>query len=655
MTKPKKSQKPAYVVRSPKKDHRDTSLAEGSHSSRKKLKADLPQYDQSETGNRKSKRDAFRHNIRERHARLKASMGPTRSLMSIDFTSMGLNSLERSTSSQMYTKPQSSNSSDEESQSDRRNDWKRSQGNQNHRESTNHGAVSSSNQGIWRRPRSSNHAPIIVDMRHHNTGIDLQSPNQPKSLLGDYWTSVAPKPTSLMNFKAKDSMGHYTIQQETYSCLDDFTSHLNPLRTLLPGSRGEEPSSKKHFRQSADDSMAPERKSLKTDQCKQVPAELSHRLHVLKNKGHAFVLIPSACATTYLHGRAKVTILKGNVSILNYRLEEGRQYEVFSPTSGSLLALTCTCTDEFKLTREEVRQKLLTFGLSENDKELESIGKSTVALVMLTKLESTMSDYITSFIPYTQLFTAPETREKDAHALKGITLPELGLKLAPMKEMGPMCLTLSHDYEDVLQRLTAQLAKSTSSKAPPIWLCCGAKNSGKSTFCRMLINTALKSVKAVGFLECDVGQTEFSPPATLSFHIIDKPILGQPFCHQRHAERMVFYGEIKAGYDPSMYIKCLKHVLPAYTDLEDKPPLIVNTMGFPEGIGLMLMIDTVQLVQPDLVVQIESHNQAVNFPAITHELVALDEGWTCNKSPVLKPPQHPPYITFCSSPCHTFL
>ncbi|GFR74464.1 polynucleotide 5'-hydroxyl-kinase NOL9-like, partial [Elysia marginata] len=360
-------------------------------------------------------------------------------------------------------------------------------------------------------------------------------------------------------------------------------------------------------------------------------------LQVVQSRDHTFLLIPSLCSTPYIHGRARITVIKGGVSVLCYPLLPGNQYDVFSPSSGSLLALNCV--EKSKLKAEEVKTELAKFGVPENDKDLETLGNDTVAILMLSQLKSTVCDYITSHIPYTQLFTAPQPREKDLHSLKGITLPKLGLKLAPLKEMGPMCLNMSQDYEDVLGRFTTQIGKSTSKKAPPIWLCCGAKNSGKSTFCRMLINTALKSVKTVGYLECDVGQTEFSPPATLSFHIIDEPILGQPFCHQRQAERLVYYGEVAAGHNPSVYVKCLKHVLEAYTQLENKPPLVVNTMGFPEGIGLMLLIDTVQLVQPDIVVQIESHNQAINLPAITHELVALEEGWTSNKSQVTNPRQ----------------
>lgn len=49
----------------------------------------------------------------------------------------------------------------------------------------------------------------------------------------------------------------------------------------------------------------------------------------------------------------------------------------------------------------------------------------------------------------------------------------------------------------------------------------------------------------------------------------------------------------------------------------------------------MLLRDTVHLVKPDLMVQIDSFNQAVNLPALTPEFIAKGDGWMYNKTPVL--------------------
>ena len=99
-----------------------------------------------------------------------------------------------------------------------------------------------------------------------------------------------------------------------------------------------------------------------------VSNERSFRLRVCKRKSQMFVLIPALCSTPYLHGRAKVTVVKGSVSVLTHQLRPGTQYDVFSPSSGSLLALTCV--DSLKIKAEEVRAELAKFGIPENDKDV---------------------------------------------------------------------------------------------------------------------------------------------------------------------------------------------------------------------------------------------------------------------------------------------
>lgn len=54
----------------------------------------------------------------------------------------------------------------------------------------------------------------------------------------------------------------------------------------------------------------------------------------------------------------------------------------------------------------------------------------------------------------------------------------------------------------------------------------GAKRTGKSTFARTLLNNLLSRHRTVAFLECDPGQTEFTPPGLVALHIIGHPIFG---------------------------------------------------------------------------------------------------------------------------------
>ena len=61
------------------------------------------------------------------------------------------------------------------------------------------------------------------------------------------------------------------------------------------------------------------------------------------------------------------------------------------------------------------------------------------------------------------------------------------------------------------------------------------------------------------------------------------PLLGPPFTHQRKAERCCFVGAVSPADNPAHYLKCLDYVYTAYSTLAEKPPLIVNTMGWNKG------------------------------------------------------------------------
>jgi len=65
-----------------------------------------------------------------------------------------------------------------------------------------------------------------------------------------------------------------------------------------------------------------------------------------------------------------------------------------------------------------------------------------------------------------------------------------------------------------------------NSSMPPITLICGAKNCAKTTFSRYLLNVLLNKYTKVAYLDTDVGQPEFTPPAFLSLTIVHKVTSG---------------------------------------------------------------------------------------------------------------------------------
>ncbi len=80
------------------------------------------------------------------------------------------------------------------------------------------------------------------------------------------------------------------------------------------------------------------------------------------------------------------------------------------------------------------------------------------------------------------------------------------------------------------------LSNSTEGQRKVKTLLCGPGNTGKSTFMRYLVNRLLScdDIDAVGVLDCDVGQSEFTPAGMISFTLIRRPIYGPPFTHPFH-------------------------------------------------------------------------------------------------------------------------
>ena len=107
-------------------------------------------------------------------------------------------------------------------------------------------------------------------------------------------------------------------------------------------------------------------------------------------------------------------------------------------------------------------------------------------------------------------------------------------------------------HSSVVQLAESSKAAMTSSYPPPAWheavaglvlqgpsssvnggcarrlscLVLGAKNVGKSSFARVLLNRLLSLHPRVAYLDCDPGQPEFTPPGLLSLHLVDKPVDG---------------------------------------------------------------------------------------------------------------------------------
>lgn len=82
-------------------------------------------------------------------------------------------------------------------------------------------------------------------------------------------------------------------------------------------------------------------------------------------------------------------------------------------------------------------------------------------------------------------------------------------------------------WENAFQALIEPITLVGESLQTPVVLVRGPKRTGKSTLARTLMNRVLSRYRRVAFLECDIGQTEFTPPGQVSLNVLDRPVFGE--------------------------------------------------------------------------------------------------------------------------------
>eukprot|EP01125_Pyxidicula_operculata_P006050 TRINITY_DN2115_c0_g2_i1.p1 TRINITY_DN2115_c0_g2~~TRINITY_DN2115_c0_g2_i1.p1 ORF type:complete len:932 (-),score=242.71 TRINITY_DN2115_c0_g2_i1:140-2935(-) len=161
----------------------------------------------------------------------------------------------------------------------------------------------------------------------------------------------------------------------------------------------------------------------------------------------------------------------------------------------------------------------------------------------------------------------------------------------------------------------------------PKSLICGDKSSGKSTFSRYLTNFLHNFFPRVAYLDCDLGQSEFSPPGTMSLTIShrDQPLFGPPSSHSsqsiNHLDHssttsvsqsmnttyyamMYFYGDVTPQNDRKKYEIFISKLAECYRENHSDIPLVVNTQGWIKGEGLEMLISSINEVKPTDIIQI---------------------------------------------------
>jgi polynucleotide 5'-hydroxyl-kinase GRC3/NOL9 len=314
------------------------------------------------------------------------------------------------------------------------------------------------------------------------------------------------------------------------------------------------------------------------------------------------------------------------VEVFGYTISQGQPaQDVYSAYTHAYLTLNAVPYSTAEKSEKEIRREvraLLKSHLNLEDRSWSIENFSPLcSIVMLEQLKTSTINFITSYpgLSYVFVQESPVFQINPEY----LALRSVGIR----KQKRKKGLALTESARSALEELVSVSCEEIDGCA--VILVCGTQDIGKSTFNRYLINQLLNSISCVDYLECDLGQTEFTPPGCISLLNITEPVLGPPFTHQRTPQKMVYYGKPSCKNNYENYVEIIKYVFSSY---RRESPLIINTMGWVSDEGLLLLIDLIRLLSPSHVIQLSSP-QSKYMPNLTPEYVDdMDGLYTKSKS-----------------------
>ena len=194
----------------------------------------------------------------------------------------------------------------------------------------------------------------------------------------------------------------------------------------------------------------------------------------------------------------------------------------------------------------------------------------------------------------------------------------LGLSMIPCEPSPRRLGALAPiEWEHACDELSSAVGSAEASRStPPVIVLCGARNVGKSSFARLLINRLLDrradaartadptedAIGEIAYLESDLGQSEFSAPGLVALHRVSAPVFGPPHTHVRACEASCFVGAVSPEPDPLLFVRSVQRMFAIYSERLTQLPLIINTCGWVSGLGAQLLSDVLALVNASHVV-----------------------------------------------------
>ncbi len=173
--------------------------------------------------------------------------------------------------------------------------------------------------------------------------------------------------------------------------------------------------------------------------------------------------------------------------------------------------------------------------------------------------------------------------------------------------------TIPSQWDDIAQKIL-------SLKKPVTVMVIGGVDSGKTSFCTFLANTAVTKKLRTAVIDADLGQSDVGPPSTVGFTFVTEPVKD---LFEIDAQDAVFVGSTSPSGSINKVIEGLiqlkKRVMEAGVDF-----LVINTDGWVEGEEAAAYKSRLaDKISPSAIVGMQRENELTNILNALHDIKAL--------------------------------
>ncbi|KAI4488846.1 hypothetical protein M0804_004344 [Polistes exclamans] len=370
------------------------------------------------------------------------------------------------------------------------------------------------------------------------------------------------------------------------------------------------------------------------------------RLYCLDNK----VLIIMEEKTSFCFtGKLMVNVLYGTIEIYGFHITSSNPpIEVYSPKGYSLVAIENS--HKFLCSNKDIWTLLSKEGINPDIKNALQYDinqcKPGMAVITLINLENKLTAFVDAYfsiklfpiIRNVRNYSWTDTRRAEMILQSNLYFDNQNYKR----------LVIDRTITGIL---TEKILNRWHSRDWSCTLIAGGKNVGKSTTVRYLINTLLSTSGMVVLVDVDLGQSECTPPGSVSYSLINEPLTGPNFTHLSIPVYQLYIGDVNVTRCMTRYIESLKLLANKLLScpVMSRLPIVINTMGFTYGIGWDIVVFTIKLFRPSFVVQIMSEVTKNNYANLLSNDIINSQtlagfSWSKNIADLNKPCSHELYV-----------